>query len=163
MVPDRLVAEVHAAAACELHPQFAELVQATPDPFVQVIVDVAVPRMAFGRVCLVGDAAFVVRPHTAAATAKAAADAATLADMPSPPSRAMPRPRYWHGRHAGSSMVAVLWTAASPLGNARSSGPTTWMTTAHLPARQPSVSTGSPNRCNACDDLPIGSAGPQLS
>ena len=35
--------------------------------------------MVFGRVCLLGDAAFVVRPHTAAASAKAAADAAALA------------------------------------------------------------------------------------
>jgi 2,6-dihydroxypyridine 3-monooxygenase len=36
--------------------------------------------MAFGRVCLVGDAAFVARPHAAARTAKAAADAWSLAD-----------------------------------------------------------------------------------
>ena len=35
--------------------------------------------MAFGRACLLGDAAFVLRPHAAAATAKAAADATTLA------------------------------------------------------------------------------------
>ena len=48
---------------------------ATPDPFVQTIVDVVVPRTVFGRVCLLGDAAFVVRPHTAGATAKAARDA----------------------------------------------------------------------------------------
>jgi 2,6-dihydroxypyridine 3-monooxygenase len=36
--------------------------------------------MAFGRVCLIGDAAFVARPHAAAGTAKAAADAWALAD-----------------------------------------------------------------------------------
>ena len=36
--------------------------------------------MAFGRVCLTGDAAFVPRPHTAASTAKAAANALALAD-----------------------------------------------------------------------------------
>ncbi len=36
--------------------------------------------MAFGRVCLIGDAAFVARPHAAAGTAKAAADAWSLAD-----------------------------------------------------------------------------------
>jgi 2-polyprenyl-6-methoxyphenol hydroxylase-like FAD-dependent oxidoreductase len=80
MVPDELAEEVRAAAARELHPRFAELVRGTPDPFVQVILDVAVPRMAFRRVCLLGDAAFVLRPHTAAATAKAAADATTLAE-----------------------------------------------------------------------------------
>ena len=80
MVPDQLRAEVHAFAARELHPRFVELVQATPDPFIQLILDVAVPRMAFGLACLLGDAAFVVRPHTAAATAKAASDASSLAD-----------------------------------------------------------------------------------
>ena len=35
--------------------------------------------MAFGRVCLVGDAAFVARPHAAAGTAKAAVDGWSLA------------------------------------------------------------------------------------
>jgi 2-polyprenyl-6-methoxyphenol hydroxylase-like FAD-dependent oxidoreductase len=79
MVPAELTAEVHAAAADQLHPRFVELVQRTPDPFIQSILDVVVPRMAFGRVCLLGDAAFVLRPHAAAATAKAAADATTLA------------------------------------------------------------------------------------
>ena len=79
MVPDALRAEVQAAAAQELHPCFAELVQATAEPFIQVIRDVAVPQMVFGRACLLGDAAFVLRPHPAAASAKAAADASALA------------------------------------------------------------------------------------
>jgi 2,6-dihydroxypyridine 3-monooxygenase len=35
--------------------------------------------MAFKRICLIGDAAFAVRPHAAAGTAKAAADAWELA------------------------------------------------------------------------------------
>jgi 2-polyprenyl-6-methoxyphenol hydroxylase-like FAD-dependent oxidoreductase len=73
-----VISELHAAARRELHPRFSELVNETPDPFIQVIRDVIVPRMAFGRVCLLGDAAFVVRPHLAAATAKAASDAAAL-------------------------------------------------------------------------------------
>ena len=44
------------------------------------IVDIEVPQMAFGRVCLIGDAAFALRPHIAAGTAKAAADAWALAE-----------------------------------------------------------------------------------
>ena len=36
--------------------------------------------MGFGRVCLIGDAAWVVRPHAAAGTAKAAADGWALAE-----------------------------------------------------------------------------------
>ena len=35
--------------------------------------------MAFGRACLIGDAAFVPRPHTAAGTSKAVTDTAELA------------------------------------------------------------------------------------
>ena len=36
--------------------------------------------MAFGRVAIAGDAAFVARPHVAAGVSKAADDAATLAE-----------------------------------------------------------------------------------
>jgi 2-polyprenyl-6-methoxyphenol hydroxylase-like FAD-dependent oxidoreductase len=87
MVTAKLIGEIHAAAKSELHPYFAELVQSTPNPFIQSIFDVVVPRMAFGRVCLVGDAAFVLRPHAAGATAKAAADATNLATALADPSR----------------------------------------------------------------------------
>ena len=38
------------------------------------------PRLAFGRVAIIGDAAFVARPHPGAGVSKAALDAATLAD-----------------------------------------------------------------------------------
>ena len=58
---------------------FGRLVAQTDEPFVQVIHDLSVPRMAFDRACLVGDAAFVPRPHTAASTAKAIANAVALA------------------------------------------------------------------------------------
>jgi 2,6-dihydroxypyridine 3-monooxygenase len=44
----------------------------------QAVFDIDVPRMAFGRVRLIGDAAFALRPHAAAGTAKAAEDAWTL-------------------------------------------------------------------------------------
>ncbi|OAI46552.1 hypothetical protein AYO44_11220 [Planctomycetaceae bacterium SCGC AG-212-F19] len=71
---------LQAQARRTLPPLFLRLVEATTEPFVQTIHDLAVPRMAFGRVCLTGDAAFVPRPHTAASTAKAAANALGLAD-----------------------------------------------------------------------------------
>src|SRR5215472_5037113 len=87
MVTSKLTGEIHSAAGSELHPYFAKLVQSTPNPFIQSIFDVVVPRMAFGRVCLVGDAAFVLRPHAAGATAKAAADAMSLAAALADPSR----------------------------------------------------------------------------
>lgn len=79
-VSDRHVAELRASALARLPTAFSELVCATAQPFLQVIYDLDIPRMAFGRVCLVGDAAFVGRPHAAAGTAKAAADGWALAD-----------------------------------------------------------------------------------
>jgi 2,6-dihydroxypyridine 3-monooxygenase len=66
-------------AAARLPRPLRELVGATAEPFIQVVVDVEVPRMRFGRVCLIGDAAFALRPHAAAGTAKAAEDAWRLA------------------------------------------------------------------------------------
>ena len=78
-IPQTTVQALVDRARHEVHPKLAELVAATPDPFVQTIVDVVVPRTVFGRNCLLGDAAFIVRPHTAGATAKAARDATVLA------------------------------------------------------------------------------------
>jgi 2,6-dihydroxypyridine 3-monooxygenase len=74
------IEEMRATAAARLPEPIANVVLAVEAPFVQVILDVEVPRMAFGRVCLLGDAAFAVRPHAAAGTAKAAADAWELAE-----------------------------------------------------------------------------------
>jgi 2,6-dihydroxypyridine 3-monooxygenase len=73
------LAEMRATATARLPERIAEVVRAVKQPFVQAILDVEVPRMSFGRACLVGDAAFVVRPHAAAGSAKAAADAWELA------------------------------------------------------------------------------------
>jgi 2-polyprenyl-6-methoxyphenol hydroxylase-like FAD-dependent oxidoreductase len=77
--PDSAVRDLRDLARREVHPMLATLVAATRQPFLQTIVDVDPARTVFGRVCLLGDAAFVVRPHTAGATAKAARDAVTLA------------------------------------------------------------------------------------
>lgn len=79
-VQPRYVADVRARAAELLPPAAAELVARTEHPYIQAVLDIAVARMAFGRVALVGDAAFAARPHAAAGTAKAAADAWALAE-----------------------------------------------------------------------------------
>jgi 2-polyprenyl-6-methoxyphenol hydroxylase-like FAD-dependent oxidoreductase len=63
-----------------LAPPFRTLWQATRDPFLQPILDVAVPRMVFDRALLLGDAAFVLRPHTAASASKAGANAIALGE-----------------------------------------------------------------------------------
>ncbi|CAL9640258.1 2,6-dihydroxypyridine 3-monooxygenase [Streptomyces sp. enrichment culture] len=79
-VQERFVREMRSAAVRDLAPAAAELVGCTEQPYLQVVMDVQVPRMAFGRIAILGDAAFAARPHAAAGTAKAAADAWALAD-----------------------------------------------------------------------------------
>ncbi|MDR7416370.1 MAG: pyridine nucleotide-disulfide oxidoreductase [Armatimonadota bacterium] len=74
-VREDLVHRLRERARDELPPQLAEVVVSTPRPFLQLIGDVEIHRMASRRTCLVGDAAFVARPHIAAGTAKAAEDA----------------------------------------------------------------------------------------
>jgi 2,6-dihydroxypyridine 3-monooxygenase len=77
---DEAVSHMRRTAAEVFAPPIAEVVTAIEEPFVQVVYDIEVPRMAFGRACLAGDAAFAARPHAAAGTAKAAADGWALAD-----------------------------------------------------------------------------------
>ena len=72
--------EMRSYADTVLAPPFQKLVAATPEPFVQAILDLGVSQMTFERVALIGDAAFIPRPHTAASTAKAAANAIALAE-----------------------------------------------------------------------------------
>ena len=76
----RQVAAMREAARQRLAPQFAELVEKTAQPFLQAIFDVASQRLAFDRVALMGDAAFVARPHVGKGVTKAAQDAMALAD-----------------------------------------------------------------------------------
>jgi 2-polyprenyl-6-methoxyphenol hydroxylase-like FAD-dependent oxidoreductase len=76
--PD-VIREMREAAEAVLAPQFAETVRLTEQPFLQPIYDLECPQMAFGRVVILGDAAFVARPHVGAGVAKAAQDALALA------------------------------------------------------------------------------------
>jgi 2-polyprenyl-6-methoxyphenol hydroxylase-like FAD-dependent oxidoreductase len=77
-VRQELITRQNAIAEDLFCPPFLALWQATQEPFVQPILDLAVPRMRQGRVAMVGDAAFIPRPHTAASTSKAVANARAL-------------------------------------------------------------------------------------
>lgn len=83
--PNRIRPEVTRAlredARLLLAPQFAEVVERVEQPFIQAIQDLATPRMVLGRrTVILGDAAFVARPHVGMGVTKAAADAQALAD-----------------------------------------------------------------------------------
>jgi 2-polyprenyl-6-methoxyphenol hydroxylase-like FAD-dependent oxidoreductase len=74
-----VIAEMRAAAARLLPARLQAAMAQVAQPFLQSIYDLESPGLAFGRVALVGDAAFVVRPHVGAGVVKAAEDAAALA------------------------------------------------------------------------------------
>ena len=77
-VRPEVAARIKSIARATLAPRLAEVVERT-QPFFQAIYDVEAPRIAAGRVVLLGDAAFVARPHVGMGVTKAALDAASLA------------------------------------------------------------------------------------
>jgi len=73
------VSEMRADAERLVAPQFRRILKLIKEPILQPIYDLESPRMAIGRIAILGDAAFVARPHVAAGVSKAADDAAALA------------------------------------------------------------------------------------
>ncbi|HET7672829.1 MAG TPA: FAD-dependent monooxygenase [Burkholderiales bacterium] len=80
LIRPEFIAEMKAHAVDVLPAAISCLIGKTPQPLLQAISDMESPRMTFGRVALLGDAAFVVRPHVAGGAGKAAMDAQCLAD-----------------------------------------------------------------------------------
>src|SRR3954454_22390686 len=80
LIRTEFVAEMKMHALDVLPAPIAAVVQKAPQPLLQAISDMESPRLTFGRVALLGDAAFVVRPHVAGGAGKAAMDAPALAD-----------------------------------------------------------------------------------
>jgi 2-polyprenyl-6-methoxyphenol hydroxylase-like FAD-dependent oxidoreductase len=80
LIAPEVIAQMRAAAERLLAPWFQRVVAATAQPFLQPIFDLTTPRMHHGRIALIGDAAFVVRPHVGGGVVKAAEDAAALAE-----------------------------------------------------------------------------------
>lgn len=80
LIRANVIASFREASQALLAPQLDAIVRLAPQPFLQPIFDVETPRMAVGRVAIIGDAAFLARPHAAAGVTKAAEDAMALAD-----------------------------------------------------------------------------------
>ena len=88
------ISAMREAAHRVLAPQFAKAVDLVDQPLLQPIFDLQSNNIAFGRIAIIGDAAFVARPHVGGGVAKAAGDAEALvkslqtnADVPSALSR----------------------------------------------------------------------------
>jgi len=72
------LAHARPAARQVLAPQFAEMIEKTEHLFFQPVFDLESNQLAFGRIALLGDAAFVARPHVGMGVTKAAEDARSL-------------------------------------------------------------------------------------
>ena len=119
------MAALHADAEALLAPCCTEVVRRSPEPFIQAIYDLASPRLVFGRVILIGDAAFVARPHAGMGVTKAALDAQTLARAFAAPDRAAALAdwqatrgcatgRRWSSARAGSAPTSATRRARPP-------------------------------------------------
>jgi 2-polyprenyl-6-methoxyphenol hydroxylase-like FAD-dependent oxidoreductase len=134
LISRAVIAEMHEAAETVLAPQFRDLIRLAGHPILQAIYDIESPRMAFGRVAIIGDAAYVARPHVGAGVAKAAQDALALVrclgraldrggprrygSEPGPvrPAHHRARPR---ARRCLQQTHLTRWSGAMPNGSAR--------------------------------------------
>jgi 2-polyprenyl-6-methoxyphenol hydroxylase-like FAD-dependent oxidoreductase len=73
------IADMRKAARDILAPQYAEILEKTASPFLQAIYDVRSEQIVFGRIALMGDAAFVGRPHVGMGVTKAGDEAIVIA------------------------------------------------------------------------------------
>ena len=85
LIRPELIAGMRALARRVLAPQCASFIEQIPRPFFQAIYDLQSPTLAVGRAVLMGDAAFVARPHVGMGVTKAALDAECLVDELSAP------------------------------------------------------------------------------
>jgi 2-polyprenyl-6-methoxyphenol hydroxylase-like FAD-dependent oxidoreductase len=79
------VAYIHDRARQQFPDYVADAVCATPSPFIQAVFDLSIPRYRRGRLCLIGDASTLCRPHAASGAVKALANAMSLGDALSAP------------------------------------------------------------------------------
>lgn len=123
LIRPSVTAALRMAAEHTLAPAFSAIVAATEQPFLQPIFDLELPQIAWKRAVLLGDAAFVVRPHVGAGVTKAAEDAECLAAVLAEPgsldaalqryqAERMPAGQRLvrRGRHLGAYMQAQLST-----------------------------------------------------
>lgn len=81
LIRDDVLAHMREQAQQKLAPQFAEAVERARVQLFQPIADLECPRLVDGRVVIVGDAAFLARPHTAMGVPKAAGDLRVLLEQ----------------------------------------------------------------------------------
>lgn len=74
-----VINDMRQAAGDLLAPQFRDAILKVDAPFIQPIYDMTASRLVLDRVAIIGDAAFIARPHVGMGVTKAAEDAWVLA------------------------------------------------------------------------------------
>jgi 2-polyprenyl-6-methoxyphenol hydroxylase-like FAD-dependent oxidoreductase len=111
LVRPELIAAMKADAHRLLPPAFADVIGRMEGMFVQAIYDLESNLMGRGRVAIIGDAAFVARPHCGAGVSKAAEDAASLATALSTNNRIEEAIAEFSAERTKAGAAAVEWAA----------------------------------------------------
>jgi 2-polyprenyl-6-methoxyphenol hydroxylase-like FAD-dependent oxidoreductase len=111
LVRPELIAAMKDQAGRVLPPMLAEVIARMEGMFVQAIYDLESEFMGHGRVALIGDAAFVARPHCGAGVSKAADDAASLATALGANERIEDAIAAFSAERSKAGQAAVAWAA----------------------------------------------------
>lgn len=128
LIRPEAIAQMLATARTALAPQCVTILEIAKQPFFQAIFDLEAPRMYRGRAALLGDAAFVARPHVGMGVTKAALDAECLADaLRNSASIEAALERYHERQHLfGTRVIARARHVGAHLGARATKPPETW-------------------------------------
>ena len=128
LIRPELLDDMLASARRVLAPQCVQVIELTSQPFFQAIFDLESPCMVHKHAAILGDAAFVARPHVGMGVTKAALDAQCLADallQTSDIDAALAR--YNTRQHLfGSRVIARARRVGAHLGAQATKPPETW-------------------------------------
>jgi 2-polyprenyl-6-methoxyphenol hydroxylase-like FAD-dependent oxidoreductase len=110
-VRPELIATMKDQAGRVFPPMLADVIARMEGMFVQAIYDLESDLIGQGRLALIGDAAFVARPHCGAGVSKAADDAASLATALGANERIEDAIAAFSAERSKAGQAAVAWAA----------------------------------------------------
>jgi 2-polyprenyl-6-methoxyphenol hydroxylase-like FAD-dependent oxidoreductase len=111
LVRPELIKAMKEQACRVFSPAFADVIGRMEGMFVQAIYDLQSERMGRGRIAVIGDAAFVARPHCGAGVSKAADDAASLTSALNTNPLTSDAIEAFSAERAEAGKAAVAWAA----------------------------------------------------
>jgi 2-polyprenyl-6-methoxyphenol hydroxylase-like FAD-dependent oxidoreductase len=111
LISPELIKTMKGEAQKAFPPLFADIIRDMEGMFFQAIYDLESERAGRGRIALIGDAAFVARPHCGAGVSKAADDAASLATALSQNRAIEDAVEAFSAERVKAGKAAVAWAA----------------------------------------------------